>query len=741
MQFIQKGYVMQEYIKRAEFISLGEEAGKNCPVFRKKFVISKPFESACLQITALGVYVAEINGKRVGDAVLTPGWTEYEKRLQYFTYDISGYLSSENVIEIGLGHGWYASRIGSVGVYKGAYAEFPSLAAAISVRYTDGTETLIVTGTDWEAAKSGVLFSGIYDGERTDARIVPQYGEKIIVTEYGKDKLVPAEGEYIKETERISPKEILITPKGETVIDFGQNLTGYVEFTVTGNAGTKVTIGHAEVLDKYGNFYTENYRSAEARAEYTLKDGRQTYKPRYTFYGFRYIRLNGWPEKINADNFTAIVVHSDMKRAGWFECGHAKLNKLYENVIWGQRGNFLDVPTDCPQRDERLGWTGDAEVFCRTACLNYDTEKFFVKWLHDLSLAQKEDGMIPRVVPDVFRTNGRGEFGSAAWGDAATVCPYEIYLAYGNKEILAEMFPTMKKWVDYITGKSENYLWKNSPHFGDWLGLDAPAGSYKGSTSEELIATAYYFLSCGLLVKAGNVLGYDVSHYKELAEKIRKAFNAEYVRDGYRLSSDTQTAYVLAIHFGLVDEKEQFAKRLVELIEEAGDTLRTGFVGTPYLLDALTETGHADKAYTLLLQEKFPSWLYSVNRGATTIWEHWDGVNEEGDMWSKDMNSFNHYAYGSVAQWMYRTVAGIKTDENHPGYKHIIISPIPNSKLGFVKCRLNTRSGQISSEWTAEQDGTVRYSFEIPQGVTATLIIGGKKESVGAGRYTRYGKI
>ena len=740
---MRKESAMREYIKEADFISLGENTGKNCPVFRKVFSTDKNKEvrKAVFQVTALGIYVAKINGKRVGDAVLTPGWTEYEKRLQYFTYDVTDYLSGENTVEIGLGHGWYASRIGSVGVYKGAYAEFPSLAAAIAVQYTDGTETVIKTDTGWEAAKSGVLFSGIYDGERTDARIIPEYGEKAVVTEYGKEKLVPAEGEYIRETERIYPKEIITTPKGETVIDFGQNMTGYVEFTVTGHAGTKVTIEHAEVLDKHGNFYTENYRSAEARAEYIMKEGRQTYKPLYTFYGFRYIRLSGWPEKAEKENFTAIVVHSDMKRTGWFECGNPKVNKLFENVIWGQRSNFLDVPTDCPQRDERLGWTGDAEVFCRTACLNYDTEKFFVKWLHDLALAQKENGQIPRVVPDVFRTNDRSEFGSAAWGDAATVCPYEVYLAFGNRNILTEMYPTMKKWVDYITGKSEGNLWKNSPHFGDWLGLDAPEGSYKGSTGEDLIATAYYFLSCGILVKTGELLGYDMAGYRKLAGDIKEAFVKEYVREGYRLSSDTQTAYVLAIHFGLVDEKERFAERLVQLIEEAGDTLRTGFVGTPYLLDALTETGHADKAYTLLLQEKFPSWLYSVNRGATTIWEHWDGVNEQGDMWSSDMNSFNHYAYGSVAQWMYRTVAGIRSDEKSPAYKHFYISPIPDAKLGFVRCRLDTRNGTVTSGWTVESDGTVRYEFEVPEGATATVKISGVEETLGKGRYTRYGRI
>ena len=520
------------------------------------------------------------------------------------------------------------------------------------------------------------------------------------------------------------------------MIDFGQNMTGYVEFKIRGKAGDTVKIDCAEILDKDGNFYNANYRSAKSLIEYTLKDGEQTYKPLYTFFGFRYIRLFGWTEEINPKNFTAIVVHSDIKRTGYFKCGHPKVNKLYENVIWGQRGNFLDVPTDCPQRDERLGWTGDAQVFCRTAFLNFDCEKFFKKWLRDLALAQYDDGGVPRVIPNVSKPEHRRH--SSAWGDAATVCPYELYMAYGDKEFLSEMFATMKKWVGYIEKNSENYIWDTGFHYGDWLALDTTE-HMKGLTEHPLIATAFFYHSTELVIKAGKILGEDVSYFEERLPKIKSAFAGEFIKDG-SLTSDTQTAHVLALHFGLAptELREKLSARLINLIEERGDTLTTGFVGTPYLLDTLTEIGRVDKAYTLLLQEKFPSWLYSVNMGATTIWEHWDGINENGDIWSDKMNSFNHYAYGSVAAWIYRTVTGIKYDENSPAYKHFFIEPVTDARLGSAKAKLTTRYGDIISEWNYESDGSVRYSFTVPENTTATLILGEKTEILTPGKYTRY---
>ena len=728
------------YLKNAKFIGAGDELKTRVPKFKKEFSLTGALQSAELQISSLGIFEAHINGQRVGCDVLTPGWTEYKKRLQYLTYDVTDMLSDDNCIIVGVGHGWYCERMGST--KKDAvrtYGETPAVIAALKLTYKDGAVQYVYTDKTWSAARSETLESEIYDGEKTDARIDPVYDLEVEYYDYSTDLLVPYEGEFIREIETIAPRQIITTPNGETVIDFGQNITGYLKFTVTGEAGKTVKAKHFEILDKDGNVYTENYRSADALLEYTLKDGTQTYKARYTFYGFRYVQLIDWCEQVKPENFEAIVVCSDIKRTGFFKCGHEKVNKLYSNVIWGQKGNFVDVPTDCPQRDERLGWTGDTEVFCRTGCLNFDSERFYKKWLHDVALAQYDDGKIPMVVPDAFYRNPK-QIGSAAWGDAATVVPYEVYMAYGDKQVLEDSFEAMKKWVGYIESRSENYIWSLPGHFGDWLGLDAPEGSYRGSTNEQLIATAYYYLSCGLTVKAGKIIGKDVSKYEEMLPKIKEAFNREYIKDG-ALTSDTQTAHVLAIHFGLVDGelKDKLGKRLIELIEAFDDRLQTGFVGTPYLLDTLTQIGRADKAYTLLLQEKFPSWLFSVNMGATTIWEHWDGLREDGSVWSKDMNSFNHYAYGAVASWMYRTVTGIKYDEKRPAYEHFFIEPIPSSKLGYAKSRLDTRRGTIVSEWVIDGD-MVRYTFTIPASTTATVTVDGFSREFGAGTYTVYGK-
>ncbi len=723
-------------ISTAKFISADPEWGAAVPKFKKNFKLKKDIRSATLEITALGVYAARINGERVGDFILAPGWTEYEKRVQYQKYDVTDMLKAENTIEVGVGHGWYCSAVGFDGIYP--ISRYPAFAAALHITCSDGSEQIIATDESWLAARSETLSSTIYGGERTDARIVPSFSEHARIFEFDKKKLVKNESVTVRETERIKPIRIITTPKGESVIDFGQNLTGYVEFKVCGKAGDTVRITCAEILDRDGNFYNENYRSAESLIEYTLKDGEQTYKPLYTFFGFRYLRLENWCEEIAPENFTAISVHSDIRRTGYFESGHTKLNRLYENVIRGQRGNFLDVPTDCPQRDERLGWTGDAQVFCRTAMLNFDCNAFFKKWLRDLALAQHEDGAIPRVIPNTYAgidADHNYQRISAAWADAATVCPYEHFMAYGDKKFLCEMFPTMKKWVSYIEENAESYIWCSGSHYGDWLALDKE-NDRRGATEHPLIATAFFYYSAKLTAKAARIIGEDSAHYDELLPKIKEAFLCRFT-SGERLTSDTQTAYALAIQFGLCDGdiRTAFGNRLIELIEERGDTLTTGFVGTPYLLDALTEIGRVDKAYTLLLQEKFPSWLYSVNRGATTIWEHWDGINENGEVWSSDMNSFNHYAYGSVASWLYRTVCGIVYDEEKPAYKHFFLRPIPSERLGYAKARIKTDFGDIVSEWKYE-DGNVKCLFEVPKGTSATLTLGEKVYELNSGKYT-----
>ncbi|MBO5070818.1 MAG: alfa-L-rhamnosidase, partial [Roseburia sp.] len=461
-------------------------------------------------------------------------------------------------------------------------------------------------------------------------------------------------------------------------------------------------------------------------------DGAHTYKPHLTFYGFRYLRVNEFPggaATVKPENFTAIAVHSNLRRIGSLNTSSPLLNRLFENIIWGQKCNFLDVPTDCPQRDERLGWTGDAQVFVRTACLNFDVEKFFTKWLADMAADQHADGYVGHIIPDLLQA----ATASAAWGDAAAICPWEVYMAYGNPAILENQFACMKGWVDYITSTTKDAnLWTGGSHYGDWLGLDAPSGSYKGSSREEFIVSAYYAYSTSLVVKAGKVLGKDVSFYETLYENIVDTFRKTYTE--YK----TQTECVLAVHFHLAKDCQAASDQLADMVRNCGVKLQTGFVGTPYLLHALSDYGHADLAYSLLLREQYPSWLYPVTKGATTIWEHWDGIMENGDFWSSDMNSYNHYAYGAVADWMYGVAAGIKPLEEAPGYAKVSIAPIPDTRLGWFGASLDTRHGKISSKWTKETD---RFRYDITTPVEAVVTIAGETQTVPAGSYVFYSKF
>lgn len=728
-------------ILHGEWISGGTRGEKAAPVFRKVFDAKKAV-SATLHITALGVYEAVLNGTRVGRFLMAPGWTDYEKRLQVQTYDVTALLAKNNELRVTVGRGWYGSRLGWDKQHPGFSPT--ALIATLRLQYEDGRLEDIVTDASWQCTGSGILSSTIYDGETADGRIQPRDWQPVISLPLPKDNLIPQEGEEIAEHEHLSPIAVLKTPKGEDVIDFGQNLTGYVQFTISGPAGHQVTVRHAEVLDRDGNFYTANLRSAKAEYSCILAEGKNTFKPRFTFFGFRYIQLIGWPEEIKKENFTAIAVHSAMKRTGYFECGNPLVNRLYQNIVWGQKGNFLDVPTDCPQRDERLGWTGDAQVFARTAAYNFDVHRFFAKWLHDLKSCQYADGCVPEVIPDVLTRDvgrsyaslmnkqARGRSGSAAWGDAACICPWQMYVSYGDSTLLAEQFESMKSWVEFIRRQgSSEALWDTGLHYGDWLGLDATSGSYKGSTDEGLIATAMYANSVKLLVRAGKVLDRDVSEYEDLHGRIVHAFREKYMPGG-KLSCPTQTAHVLALRFDLCEDKAALAASLAKMIEDNGTHLCTGFVGTPYLLHVLTENGYGKLAYSLLLQESFPSWLYAVKKGATTIWEHWDGIREDGTMWSTDMNSFNHYAYGAVGDWMYSAAAGVRPVEEAPGYARVCIAPQPDERLGYVKASLETSYGLIRSEWRYEEDG-IHYEIEIPHGVEAEIVIGGKTQKASGG--------
>lgn len=725
------------FIKNADFIVSKKDMGKICPVFSKAFKLSKQVKKVTAEISAMGVYEAFINEKRIGDFILAPGWTAYQARLQYQTYDITELVNVENFVEISLGQGWFVGNLGfnSEKINK-PKVDRPALIAAISIEYADGTNEVILSDESWRVSPSEIILSQIYNGEIYDARLEKErdWQEVGVYTAYSKNNLINQEGEIIKEIETIEAKELIITPKGERVIDFGQEVTGYVEFAVQGEYGALIEIDHAEVLDKDGNFYNENYRSARSQATYICSGSKSSYKAHHTFYGFRYIRLTNWSGEIKKENFKAVVVHSQMKRTGHFECSDPMVNKLYSNVIWGHRGNFLDVPTDCPQRDERLGWTGDANIFCKTAMYNYDVEKFFKKWLRDLRFEQLKNGGVPNVIPDVFDSRD-GNHSSSYWGDAACVVPWELYLAYGDKDFLAQQFDSMKKYVEYMrnSGSSE-FLFDQDFHFSDWMALDGVYDNHDNGTDmkyKKMLATGAFAHSTNILIKAGKALGKDMSAYQALLAGIKKAYNENYIVDNDLLFK-TQAQYVIALHFNLVEDKPLYAKRLVKLIKDNGNRLNTGFVGTAYLMDALSENGYADVAYSLLLQTEFPSWLFSVRMGATTIWEHWDCIKEDGTMWSKSMNSFNHYAYGVVASWMYGTMAGINYDEESPAYEKVIIKPIADDRIDWVKASLETRKGLIKSAWKHENNEIV-YEISIPKNSKATVIIDDKTYDVEAG--------
>lgn len=686
-------------------------------VFQKQFSLKEGFIAASLTVTAMGIYEAVLNGQRVGDYIFAPGWTSYGKRHQYQTYDITKQLKQDNCLEISIANGWY---LGSITYIQGRKSHIwggaPCIIAKLEITYPDHTET-ILTDNSWQYTKGNVQFAEFYDGETYDANMVLQDWQQAELYDAPKDMLIPQEGELIQEQERLKPVSVITTPKGERVIDFGQNMTGYVEFTVDAKKGDKVVISHAEVLDKEGNFYTENLRSAKQILTYICKDGVQTYKPHFSFMGFRYIRLDSYPGEIQPENFTAIVVHSTMKRTGNFTCSNPLLNQLYQNVIWGQKGNYLDIPTDCPQRDERLGWTGDAEVFVKAASYNFDVQKFFRKWLHDLAADQRPDGNVPHVIPDTFPEENVGSFG---WADAAVICPWQIYLTYGDKQILEDQFDSMQKWVDYAGGHLDNCF------FGDWLGLDHGEGDYKGATNEYLINHAYYAYSTSLLIKAGKVLGKDMSRYEVLYKTIVQDFQEKYP------VYHTQTEHVLALYFNLAKDKKATAASLAEAVIQNGNKITTGFLGTPYILHVLSENGYGDIAYSLLLQEEYPSWLYSVKQGATTIWEHWDGIKPDGSFWSPDMNSYNHYAYGAVADWIYETAAGIGVDEERPGFEHILFKPLADKRLEFLSASIETKYGTAACKWEYCDD-KVKYHFTVPN--TATIFLDGKQYEVTKGEY------
>ncbi|MEO6705544.1 MAG: family 78 glycoside hydrolase catalytic domain, partial [Ginsengibacter sp.] len=706
------------------------------PMFRKQFTANKKIKSAAIFITAHGLYEAQINGKRVGNDYFTPGWTSYNKRLQYQEYDVTNLVKEgNNAIGVTLGSGWYRGHLAWEN-NKDIYGKDISLLLQLEITYNDGSTKTIVSDESWKSTTGSIRSSSIYDGETIDARMkktgwsMPGYDDSkwsgVQTENFSNDNLVATRYELATKQETFKPIKVLTTPKGERVIDFGQNLVGWVTLKVKGSEGDTIMIEHAEVLDKEGNFYTTNLRDAKATSTYILDGkGQEFFEPHFTYYGFRYIKVEGIKGNLNPDDFTAVAIYADMKPTGTFSTSNPMVNQLQHNIVWGQKGNFLDVPTDCPQRDERLGWTGDAQVFARTASFNMNVNNFFDKWMKDVAADQLPNGSVPHVIPNVLRANSNG---STGWADAATIIPWNMYLAYGDKKILEQQYPSMEAWVGYMVNQSHDFLWNTGTHFGDWLSY-APENDRRGLaaiTDKHLIAQCFFAHSTQLMINSAEVLGKseDVLKYTRLLKNIKDAFLKEYVTPSGRLISGTQTAYVLALNFDMLPEsiRAQAAERLVKNIQDYKYHITTGFLGAPYLCPVLTRFGYSDVAYKLLLQDTYPSWLYPVTMGATTIWERWDGQKPDSTFQTPSMNSFNHYAYGAIGDWMYRDMAGIDTYEDGPGYKHIKIKPQIDEKINSVSGSLETYYGKTHCDWKVK-DNNVLMNVEIPANTFATIYI------------------
>lgn len=734
------------------------------PVFYSSFDLSCPLEeiaSARLYLVGLGLYEAYLNGGKVGEEVLAPFYNDYRYWIQYQTYDAADLLrSGSNTLAVMLGNGWYKGRFCYLNdaQEESIYGDQFLLSAELVVTTKDGQIQRIRTGEDWSCFQGPVQSSNIYDGEVYDAAVSVWNGSELSAEAV--QKAVPAfpadppQGEIVERMspplcihERFQPK-LIRTPAGEQVLDFGQELTGWVEFDCAAPKGVQVFLQYGEILQD-GCFYRENLRTA--RAEFTHYSGGKVehVRPHFTFYGFRYVKVSGielTEQNLASYRFEACAIYSSLQRTGTIETSDPKLNRLLENTLWGQKGNFLDIPTDCPQRDERLGWTGDAQVFCATACYHMDTAGFYRKYLRDMLYEQRENlGAVPYVVPDVlsvvrrslgqpdpvFTDSSWGEAGSCAWGDAATIIPWTLYQFYGDRVLLSEQYENMKRWVDFIIYMDETHcdgkrLWTVGFHFADWLALDnSDPESRFGRTDPYYVASVYYLYSSELTAKAAKLLGKeaDAAYYAKIADEVRAAIRAEYLTATGRLAIDTQTALVLGLYFDVIPEpfRERAARELHRKLEERGMHLDTGFVGTAYLCKALTKAGLTKDAYDLLFQEDYPGWLYEVNMGATTIWERWNSVLPNGKISGTGMNSLNHYAYGAVAEWVYRTVCGIAPDESGAGFKKALLAPVPDRRLEHVSCEYRSASGIYRIGWAYKGDN-VRFEVKVPFDCSARFV-------------------
>jgi alpha-L-rhamnosidase len=672
------------------------------PYLRKTFTLASPVRNARLYASALGVYEAHLNGSRVGRGIFAPGWTDYNRRIEYQTEDVTGLLrEGENVLDAVLGDGWYAGSIGWERK-RHHYGPYPlGFLAELHVEHTNGERTVVTTDESWTASEGPIRSSDFLMGETYDARVETAGSEAVSILPAPGAELSGQSSPLVERTEEVAARKRTEPSPGVHVFDFGQNLVGFARLRLQAEAGTRVQIRFSEMLQPDGNLYTKNLRTARSTDVYIARGGGpEVYEPHFTFHGFRYAELQGYPGEPSLDALTAVVVHSASSGSGAFETSSPLLNQLQSNIVWSQRGNFLSIPTDCPQRDERLGWMGDAQIFARTACFNMDVAAFFTKWLQDVRDAQSEGGAFADVSPRLIVTTD----GSPGWGDAGILVPWSLYECYGDERLLERHYDAMRRWIEYIRSANPDLIRRNllNNNYGDWVAVGS-------STSKDLLATAFFARDADLLARIARVLGKDddARSHQSLFEAIRSAFAEEFLDDEGRVQGDTQTGYVLALRFGLVPDalREKAASHLVRAIEEKGGHLSTGFLGVRDLLPALSDSGRFDVAYRLLMNETFPSWGYEIRNGATTIWERWDGWTETTGFQDPGMNSFNHYSFGSVGEWMYENVGGIRFDESAPASERIVIRPRPGGGLSHARASYDSIRGRIESEWNLAGDG------------------------------------
>jgi alpha-L-rhamnosidase len=743
----------------AAMITPAVELG-SAPLFREELQLDSghgAVRSAVLHISSLGVVDASLNGRPVSDEVLTPGWSAYEWRLRYRSYDVAELLEQRTVLTATVGNGWYRGRLAFMGS-RAIYGKELGLIAQLEIDFEDGHRQTVVTDESWTVGGSDILADDLYDGQTVDARrrtdawhtpgAKPEWFGPVRVLDFDTARLAPYVGPPVIRHEVLKPVEIWKSPAGRTLVDFGQNLVGWLRFTVRGDEGSEIRLRHAEVLE-HDELGVRPLRDAQATDRLILSGGDDFFEPTKTFHGFRYAEVNGWPGELTPESIEAVVVHSDLRRSGFFECSDELLNQLHRNVVWGTKGNFLDLPTDCPQRNERLGWTGDISVFTPSAAFLFDVDAFLSDWLVDVDLEQSHaEGMVPHVVPDPLKyLPAPPEFpepdSTAIWGDASVWVPWALYRAYGDRGVLERQYDSMTAHVRRVAGKvSPQGLWDTVFQFGDWLDPDAsPHEPWKAKADNGVVATACLYRSAATVSETAELLGRetDADEFRALARRTRDAFNEHYVSGDGTIKSDCTTVYTLAIVFDLLDaEVEQLAgKRLAQLVAENGYRVSTGFAGTPYITEALTRTGHLEDAYALLLERECPSWLYPVTMGATTVWERWDSMLPDGTINPGEMTSFNHYALGAVADWMHRTIGGIAPLE--PGYSKVHIAPRPGGGLTWADTRLETRHGPVQVKWRQETNELV-VDVELPPGVNAVLSLPGAQDvelSAGSHQHTQ----